>query len=52
MHGGQLDLARLRGVDNLLDGENIRVKCQDEFLGIGKIDLKRNQINIGCIIKE
>ena len=52
MHGGQLDLARLHGVDNLLDGENIRVKCQDEFLGIGKIDLKRNQINIGCIIKE
>lgn len=52
MHGGQLDLARLHGVDNLLDGENIRVKCKDEFLGIGKIDLKRNQINIGCIIKE
>lgn len=52
MHGGQLDLARLHGVDNFLDGENIRVKCQDEFLGIGKIDLKRNQINIGCIIKE
>lgn len=52
MHGGQLDLARLHGVDNLADGKNIRVKCQDEFLGIGKIDLKRNQINIGCIIKE
>lgn len=52
MHGGQLDLARLHGVENLADGENVRVKFQDEFLGIGKVDLKKNQINIGCIIKD
>ncbi len=52
MHGGQLDLARLHGVEGLSDGELLRVKLGDEFLGIGKVDLDRSQINIGCIIKE
>ncbi len=51
LHGGQLDLNRLK-ISDVTDGENIRVKFDDEFLGIGKIDLQRNQLNIGCVIKD
>ncbi len=52
MHGGELDYARLKGIDNILDGELLRIKSQGEFLGIGVGSDDKQAIKIGCIIKE
>lgn len=51
LHGGQLDLNRLSGITPT-DGKLLRVLFEDKFLGIGKIDLEKNQLNISCIIAE
>lgn len=52
LHGGELDINRLRNIENISEGEKFRVKCEGEFLGIGYADLEKNMIKIGCIIKE
>lgn len=52
LHGGQLDLNRLHGLSAITDNQLLRVKCGDRFLGIGKIDLRFNQLSVGCIIME
>lgn len=52
LHGGQLDLNRLHGIDNLCDGQLLRVCRGDRFLGIGKIDIEHNQLSVGCVIEE
>ena len=52
LHGGQLDLNRLHGIDRITDNQLLRVKCGHRFLGIGKIDLEHNQLSVGCIIQE
>ena len=48
-NGGQLDLDRLK-ISNLSDGELIRVKLAEKFLGVGLTDLSKNQLAIRCII--
>ncbi len=48
-NGGQLDFERLR-IENVTDGELFRVKCQDEFLGVGFADSKNGCLAIKCII--
>lgn len=48
-NGGQLDIDRLH-IDNLCDGELVRVKLNNLFLGIGFVDSKKNYIGIKCII--
>lgn len=52
LNGGALDIERIRGDKNFQDSEKVRVKFDGEFLGVGNINLDKNQIEIGCIIKE
>ena len=44
-NGGQLDLSRLK-IKNLVDGEIIRVKQDDIFIGLGKVDFANNWLSI------
>lgn len=44
-NGGQLDLSRLR-IRNLADGEILRVKLEDSFIGLGKVDFNNNWLAI------
>lgn len=44
-NGGQLDLSRLK-IKNLVDGEIIRVKQDDRFIGLGKVDFANNWLSI------
>ena len=48
-NGGQLDLDRLKAKD-FTDGELVRVKQTDKFLGVGVADLTKKQLAIKCII--
>ena len=52
LHGGELAFERLKNLDNIEDGELLRVRANGEFLGIGIGDFSKNAIKIGCIIKE
>lgn len=51
-HGGQLDLNRLKTDGDFTDGEKVRIKYGAEFLGIGVVNLAKNQVEIGCVITE
>lgn len=51
-NGGQLDLQRIRNLPDPVEGELLRVKCTDRFLGIGKVDLENQRIDIACVIEE
>ena len=48
-NGGQLDLERLKE-KNFTEGELVRVKLYNDFLGVGVADLSKNQLAIKCII--
>lgn len=48
-NGGQLSLDRIKFIPQA-DNENIRVKYNGILLGIGYIDLKKQQIGIKCIL--
>lgn len=48
-NGGQLDLDRLKE-KNFTEGELVRVKLYNDFLGVGVVDLSKNQLAIKCII--
>ncbi len=48
-NGGQLDLERLKFTPDA-DGENVRVKYGDTFLGIGSVNIEKQHIGIRCII--
>ncbi len=50
-NGGQLDLLRLK-ISGLDDGELVRVKYGEKFLGIGTCDLAKGQLSIKCIIND
>ncbi len=50
-NGGQLSYERLHDAD-FADGELIRVKHKDRFLGIGYADNEKKQISIKCIINQ
>ncbi len=52
LNGGQLDITRVKDLENPQDGELLRVKCGNRFLGIGKVDLENQRIDIACIIEE
>ncbi len=50
-NGGQLGFDRLHiDTTKLSDGQLLRVKCKDLFLGVGFADVERQQIGIKCII--
>ncbi len=48
-NGGQLGFDRLK-VKPSFDGELLRIKYGDTFLGVGYADFEKNQIGIKCII--
>ena len=50
-NGGQLSLDRLDSV-NFFDGELIRVKHKEHFIGIGIADNKKGLLSIKCIINQ
>lgn len=50
-NGGQLSYERLHGRE-FLEGELLRVKYNDQFLGIGYADNEKKQIAIKCIINQ
>lgn len=50
-NGGQLDLGRLR-IQRLTDGELIRVRFADSFLGLGIVDLAAEQLAVKCVIRN
>ena len=50
-NGGQLDLDRVK-IDNLYDGELVRVRYNDRFLGLGYADLQASQLAIKCVIRD
>ena len=50
-NGGQLDLDRLK-IKSLTEGELVRVKLADKFLGVGTASLEKNQLAIKCIINK
>ncbi len=50
-NGGQLDLERLKLTD-YIDGELYRIKYENELLGLGFVDTKKNQMAIRCVISE
>lgn len=50
-HGGQLGFERLKE-SNFYDGELVRVKTADKFIGLGYADLENSQIAIKCIVNN
>lgn len=51
-NGGQLDLARIRNLETPTQDQLLRVKCGERFLGIGRVDIENQRIDIACIIEE
>ena len=49
-NGGCLDICRLK-TDNLTDGQQLRVKCGDTFLGIGQTDLSDGSVKVKCLLE-
>ena len=49
-NGGQLDFDRLK-IKDFSENELVRVKCNNEFLGIGFADIPNNRLGIKCITK-
>ena len=50
-HGGALAFDRLPRSD-FQDGERVRVKCGSTFLGIGRANREKEQLEIQCIIND
>lgn len=50
-NGGKLDIARLK-IHDFSDGELIRVKFNNIFLGLGVADIPNEQLAIKCIINK
>ena len=50
-NGGQLSYERLKNA-NFTDGQLLRVKFGDKFLGVGYADNKNEQIAIKCVINQ
>lgn len=50
-HGGQLAFERLKN-EEFYDGELLRVKYEDKFIGLGFADLKNSQVAIKCIVNN
>lgn len=50
-NGGQLDIGRVK-INDLYDGELLRVRFADQFLGLGIADLENNQIAVKCVIRK
>lgn len=50
-NGGQLSYERLKS-SNFSDGELVRVKYKDTFLGVGYADNQNEQIAIKCVINK
>ncbi len=49
-NGGQLGLERLKGITPV-DGQLYRVKYGDELVGIGKVNLEKQELAVKCVIK-
>lgn len=50
-NGGQLDFERLR-VSNFSENELLRVKFDNQFLGVGFADIPNNRVGIKCVINS
>ena len=50
-NGGQLDIVRLK-IENPLDGELLRVRFEDKFLGLGAVCLEKEQMAVKCVINN
>ena len=51
--GLMFDIAKDYDCSKIATGHYAKIeKCGDRFLGIGKIDLRFNQLSVGCIIME
>ncbi len=50
-NGGQLDFERLH-ITNFTENELLRVKFQNEFLGVGFADIPNNRMGIKCVINS
>lgn len=50
-NGGQLDLGRLK-LKGMQNGELVRVKYGDQFLGVGIADTNKEQLAIRCVINK
>lgn len=50
-NGGQLALERLKNIE-AEDGKLYRVRCEEEFLGLGRVDSLREELAVRCVIKE
>ena len=50
-NGGQLSYERLKNAD-FTDGELLRIKHNDKFLGVGYADNENQQIAIKCVINQ
>lgn len=50
-NGGSLNLQRISTKNKLNDGELIRIYNQDiGFIGLGKVNLKKNELSVACLI--
>lgn len=49
-NGGQLGLERLKGITPV-DGQLYRVKYGDELVGIGEVNLEKQELAVKCVIK-
>ncbi|MBQ1962101.1 MAG: tRNA pseudouridine(55) synthase TruB [Clostridia bacterium] len=50
-NGGQLALERLR-IQKIADGELLRVRFQDTFLGLGRVDAESGELAVRCVINN
>lgn len=51
-NGGQLDLQRIKNLKDPTHDQLLRVRSADRFLGIGRVDIENQRIDIACIIEE
>lgn len=51
-NGGQLDIARLKDKKSFYNGQILRVRCKNLFLGLGFIDEGAGQLAVKCVIAE
>lgn len=51
-NGGQLDFERLHLPETPADGMLFRVRCGENFLGLGAADCAANQLAVRCVIND
>lgn len=49
-NGGELDLNRLNNMSGANGGNIFRIKYNNEFLGLGRVDISSNSMKIECLV--